>query len=55
MRKLLILVIGVLMLIMATTPMLLAQDSVQTLLEDNNIYLPIVRNGQPGTLPPLNQ
>jgi len=52
MRKLLILAIGALMLILASTPVLLAQESVQNLLAGNDIYLPVVHNGQPGSVPP---
>ncbi len=53
MRKLLILGIGVLMLILASAPTLLAQESVQKWMEAQDaIFLPIVHNGQPGTVPP---
>lgn len=51
MRKLLIVMIGIVMLILASTPILLAQDGVQSLLEENSIYLPIIRNDPPGTVP----
>ena len=54
MRKLLILVIGALMLILASAPTLLAQESVQRWMEANEtVFLPIVNNGQTGgTVPP---
>ena len=51
MRKLTIVVIGIFMLILASTPMLLAQDGVHSLLEEEGVFLPIVRNEPPGTVP----
>ena len=53
MRKLLILAIGVLMLILASAPALLAQEGVQKWMEAHEtVFLPIVASGQPGTVPP---
>jgi len=51
MRKLLIVMIGIVMLILASTPILLAQDSVQDLLQEHSVHLPIIRNDPPGTVP----
>lgn len=51
MRKLTIIILGIFMLILASTPILLAQDSVQNFLAEETIFLPIVRNDPPGTIP----
>lgn len=51
MRKLVIVLLGIMMLIMASTPILMAKGGVQSLLEEDSVFLPIVRNDPPGTVP----